>query len=554
MAVDYVRYLNANQFGIDDVLYSKLIKVLSDLKQGAMPAGQWLSVLKSLPSSKGVKQSEITDCQLESHLGSFAPEKRVPKSELVDFVAKRLPLIKRIDLAHPKYAEYVTLDGAKYTERLYVLSSERMAADDEIEDLMYQIEELGFDPSPLLENPDLVDQIENRMKLIRGVLSEKYDFSKHHFSKNVEKHGKNLMAHARFQVKGGQFFIQEIQSDWAQKGRRNNWNENYPKAPFVTETSEWAAVVLRDLLNEAANNPDCKSVSWINGNLRNGWNQSHNDNLDYFYDTIVRKIVEKSFSSTGQKTKLIPIVTKNGQTEDVLGFEMTDAVRAELKKAQPLYTREGVMPWGAVVDEGARDAVKARVVQECERMTGSAKTIRFVSKLYDYSTGNEVAAQYVNAGITLSLRAATLDRAARHELWHFAHENLLLPHEKIEMRLAFGIGSQLNTRTVETLNAMGLHAAAQQCVDHQECAAHAFSLWMEGRMSVEPKTQGIFWSVVNACERISDWVSEKVFGVKISKPEDLFVAMREGALQARQAILDEAADAAIADVANAPKG
>ena len=554
MAVDYVRYLNANQFGIDDVLYSKLIKVLSDLKQGAMPAGQWLSVLKSLPSSKGVKQSEITDCQLESHLGSFAPEKRVPKSELVDFVAKRLPQIKRIDLAHPRYASYVTLDGAKYTERLYVLSSERMAADDEIEDLMYQIEELGFDPSPLLENPDLVDQIENRMKLIRDVLPEKYDFPNHHFSKNVEKHGKNLMAHARFQVNGGQFFIQEIQSDWAQKGRRNNWNENYPKAPFVTETSEWAAVVLRDLLNEAANNPDCKSVSWINGNLRNGWNQSHNDNLDYFYDTIVRKIVEKSFSSTGQKTKLIPIVTKNGQTEDVLGFEMTDAVRAELKKAQPLYTREGVMPWGAVVDEGARDAVKARVVQECERMTGSAKTIRFVSKLYDYSTGNEVAAQYVNAGITLSLRAATLDRAARHELWHFAHENLLLPHEKREMRLSFGIGSQLNSRTVETLHSMGLHAAAQQCVDHKECAAHAFSLWMEGRMSVEPKTQGIFWSVANAFERISDWVSDKVFGVKISKPEDLFVAMREGALQARQAILDEAAEATPVDAGDAPGG
>lgn len=560
--MDRIDYINTGQ--ISDVLYSRLRRTLQDLKQPRAKPQQWIGTIQAF-SQKGVKAAEIEDCQVLEMLRTLDPDRAVDKEALIKHIDSRQPIIKRVDLGSPMYRNWVSMEGS-YKERLYILSSEAMRADDEIEDLIFQIEELGFNPGPLLQDPGLVDRIEARMALLRAQRPEMYDFKNHHHSSIIDKYGKNLMAHSRFVKKDGLFFIQEVQSDWAQKGRRNNWGPGYPKAPFVTNTEQWAGVVMRDLLHEAACDPSCKQVAWIRSTMRNGWSRDgEQDDLAVFYDDIVRKLVEKSMGKSG-RPKVLTVQTKNGPA-DVLGFEMTDAVRAELSKALPLYSRDAILRGSSLlrIEDPERTQERAAVVNECKIMLGDPRTIRFVAKLYDVSQGIEVAGKYMHAGIgaclspsiSLSLRASNLDRVARHEMWHFAHENFLYDHERRMMRMEFSTGTPLNQRTRQALLAMGLSDAASQCDDHKECAAHAFALWCGGHMDVEERPRGVFWAALKAVERFGNWVSEKIFDIKVSTPSDLFVAMRNGALQQRAKLASEEIDSTVEDhqdVGVAPRG
>lgn len=546
--MDNISYLTPNiadsSNTLEDPLFSRLIKSLHEIKQARAGAGQWTGIVNGF-SQKGVKAAEIEDSGILAYLSAQDPAAKIDKEELISNAARQLPRIKCVDLGSPQFPGYRNIDssGSRYSERLYILSSEGMQADDAIEDLLYRIEDLGFNPGPLITDPGIVDRLEAQMKLLKKSRPTMFDFSAHHFSKVVEKHGKNLMAHARTSVGDGLFFVEEIQSDWAQRGRANNWGPNYPKAPFVVNTEQWAGVVLRDLMHTAAMDPTCTRFAWINATMRNGWAAaSSGDDLQVFYATIIKKMAEKCIEKAGGRVLPTEILTKNG-LKSVLGFEITPQVRDALKKALPMYSREGVLPRSVALEDPERHLEREQVVKECKSMLGQAHTIRFVARLYDISQSNEVAGQYLNQGITLSLRARSLNRAARHEAWHFAHENFLFPHEKREMRLAFAFGGDLNSRTQEALRAIGATEAAAQCVSEKECIAHAFSLWCEGRLEVaDTKPKSIFEAVAKALSTMADWLEEKVFGVRVQSPEELFKAMRDGALALRQAAtLEEAA-------------
>ena len=532
--MDKISYLTPNirldQRGTD-VLFSKLLVALREVKQDKADARQWTGLISGF-TQKGIKQAEIDDCGVLDFVSTFRPQEKIGKSMLIGHIATRMPHIKCVDLALKNYAHYKNIRASKYIERLYILSSEGMVADDRIEDLMFRIESLGFDPGPLMQDPGLVDRMESEMKLLKQSRPEMYDFKHHHFSSSVEKHGRNLMAHARISQLGNLFFVEEIQSDWAQRGRANDWKENYPRAPFVTNTEQWSGVVLRDLMHTAAQNKDCERFAWINADMRNGYSNSNSDDLSIFYDTIIKKMAAKAIDKAGGKITYETVDTKNGP-RTVQGFKMTDAVRAALMKSQPLYSRETLLPRSMEFDESERSLEKAEVLKDCTAMLGSTHTVRFVARLYDVAHGTEVAGKYIHQGIELSLRAKNLNRTARHEAWHFADENFLLAHEKRQLRLAFSEGSALNEKTRELLHSMHQHNAARQCVDHKECTAHAFALWCEGVMELEPAPAGIFQRILKALERTADWLEEKVFGVKVHQPEDLFRAMREGSLAVR---------------------
>lgn len=539
--MDNISYLTANiarpgeAGALDDPLHSRLMRLLGECKQAKASPTQWEGIINGL-TQKGVKPAEIEDSAIKLFLKVKGPNEKIEKSELLDQIARRLPRIKCVDLSSPKYPNYKNMTCGQYKERLYILSSEAMVGDDLLEDLMYRLEDLGFNPAPLIADPDLVDRLEAEMAHIKSVRPDMYDFAQHHYSTSMKDHGKNLLAHARYSVVDDLLFIEEIQSDWAQKGRKNDWSQGFPKAPLVTNTEQWSGVVLRDLLHQAALSPECKRVAWINSKMRNGFNTNENsaeyDNLAVFYNTIVKKMVEKCIDKAGGRVCFSDVDTKNG-VRSVMGFEMTDAVRIALAQSLPLYSREALLPRSTVLPDSERNSERTAVVQECQMMLGSAYTLRFVAKLYDDSFTQEVAGKYVEKAITLSLRARHLDRAARHEAWHFAEENFLLPHEKREMRLAFSVGSDLNDRTRQTLLALGAHEAARQCMDEHECAAHAFSLWCEGRLDPTPKADTIFKQVLLALSSLADWLENKVFGVRVQTPEDLFKAMRSGTLAAR---------------------
>lgn len=541
--MDKISYLTTNMLptamatdGSPDPLQSRLLCLLNEVKQAKANSAQWLGIINGL-SQKGVKASEIEDSKVRQFFETIDPSVKVTKEAVLSQIARHLPRIKCVELEVPRFGQYKNFTHGVYKEHLYILSSEAMIGDDTLEDLMYRIEDLGFNTGPLISDPYLIDRLEAEMKQIKQARPEMFDFSHHHYSSVVKNHGKNLMAHARISTVDEMVFIEEIQSDWAQRGRKSDWAKGYPKAPLVTNTEQWAGVVLRSILHEAALSPTCKRVAWINSNMRNGFNTApdavDHDGLSVFYASIIKKMTEKCIEKAGGKVNFSDVTTKNG-VRSVMGFDMTDKVREALKLSLPLYSRDAMLPHGTVLEDAERNSERTAVVQECTTMLGSAHTIRFVAKLYDASFSNEVAGKYLEKGITLSLRAKHLDRAARHESWHFADENFLLPHEKREMRLAFSFGSELNNQTRDTLSALGLSDASLQCVDEKECAAHAFSLWCEGRMDFNPKVDTIFDVVLKSLTKLTDWLEDKVFGVQVKTPEQLFQAMRSGALAARE--------------------
>lgn len=517
-------------------LYSKLYRTLDQLKQPRGGAAQWRGIINGF-SQKGVKSAEIADSGVIDYLANFPENAKVEKTDLLDFIEQRLPSIKRVQLASPKFRSYTNIPDGQYTENLYILSSERMRAEDQIEDLLFRIEELGFDPSPILEDPEIVDRLEKEMKSLIDRKGAMWDFQNHHFSSRMGNHGKNLLAHARTNIRNGLFFVEEIQSDWAQQGRSSNWASNYPKAPFVENTELWAGVVLRDLLNTAAREPSCQNFAWIRASMRNGFNGSGGDDLAAFYDTIIRKLVEKSISKAGGKIAELKVMTKNGE-RSVLGFEMTDAVRESLKVKQPLYSRDNFQTFSAG-GIGELSATKADdmecIKHDFNHMLGTGHTVRFMQHVFDIAQGREVPGKYFNRVIDLSLRSENLTRVSDHEAWHFAEDCFLFPHEKRAMRLAFTYGSELNERTIEALKKYQLHDAADQSKNHSECAAHAFSLWRAGLLKLEPQVDSLFSKVTKAFKQITDWVGAAIYGEKPANAAELFKALNNGALARRAA-------------------
>ena len=543
MSKDRIFYVRATELPAIHA-FSRLADAIWQNKQDKAPASQWVSWLKSL-TQKGVKQTEMADAEIVSWLeGRVAadPKQKVARQEMLDYLNRRMPVIKVVDLARPQYQGWQSLSGGEYNERLYILSSESMVIDDQIEDVLFRIQDLGFDPTPLMEDPLLVDRLEQEITHLKRYQSKAWDFSRHHFSSSVREHGKNLLAHARSNCVDGNFFIQEIQSDWAQRGRRLGWSNEYPEAPFVTSTEQWAGLVLNDLLQTAARRSDVKRVTWVRAHMRNGWNQNHSgDNLSEFYDNIVRRIVEKRLAKTDAKLRTFDIIDKSGVPQQVLGFEMNEQARQALRAAYPLYSRDKIIaspqPW---MDDSYERDIRSRVMKECEGMLGSAHMVRFFNRLYDTASGSEVAGRYIKNNIELSWRAQDPIRVARHECMHFAYDHLLLPHERWVLDDTFAPGSEMNIRTQEMLLSKGLKEAARESGDSaQECAAYAFEYWARGAFDVTPQSKGIFEKVAQTLLDIGSWVRKMINPLEQQTPEEVFEALKTGVLAARHRVEQE---------------
>ncbi len=533
MSRDSVYYLDPIKDSTN--VFSRLCELVRESKQNVAPGNQWLGQIRGF-TQKGVKQAEIDDIEIAAWLEQRGTEK-VSKADLLAQIERRIPRIKVVDLARPMYAQWCSLKG-QYTERLYVLTSEAMWVDDQIEDLYFRMEELGFDPTPLMQDPDLVDRLERELTELKQLRTKSWDFRAHHFSDSIKAHGKNLMAHARFVRQGDLFFIQEIQSDWAQKGRRSGWRNNYPRAPFVTQTEQWAGLVLKELFQTAARDPSILRVAWLRSYMRNGWNRTQDqegDNLAEFYDNIVRRLADKHLAKTDTKIGLVRVTDKAGAEHEVLGFAMTDRARETLVKAFPLYSRSRLMPAAyRRIDADREREIRAEVLRECEAMLGSAHMVRFFNRLYDIASGNEVAGRYWNDAIEISMRAVDPLSVARHEAMHFAYDKLLMPHERLVLDMAFFPGGELNRRTRDRLVELGQHAAAEECKNPKECAAYAFELWCKGEIDLHEEPRNIFEAVVRVLVEIGNWIRKMVRPDEAQTAQQVFEHLQSGILARRE--------------------
>ena len=425
--------------------------------------------------------------------------------------------------------------------------------------------------------------------------------SHHYSDRIKGRHGKNLLFHARVIIRdkpNGKklFFIDEIQSDWGQMGRVRKgvkdafiapgetlpwkeltdeqqeahrmagnapeaWNDRVPKGPWVTDTKLWAGLAVRRLLQRAASIQDVDEVSWIRLCMRNGGdldprqedvrineireihqrhgvllNESDTDDqeTDHYYRRLIPKLAETALGKSGVKVTYDNVVELNGREYGGLpGFTMTPQARQVLCAKQPLYSAANVIKNPMPVPNEKLEAL----LRHGKAMLGSAAKIRFTASLFDFQDMSYKSGSYMNKLMQVALNGHDLERALNHEAYHCAHELFLSQDEQNAMNVAFRRGSELNNSVVTKLLEIGEVAAAKQCNNAEEAAAHAFSLWNRGQFKLpyegDEKPRGIFQNVKNAFVDVVQWVAGQSLERGINTPEKVFIALSNGALAKR---------------------
>lgn len=538
---DAIAYLNR---GESSPMGHKLLDLIAASAQQKAPARQWRAWLAGL-GQKGVKAAELKMAGLDEFLGAQDDCAAVTKEVLQAEAAKNMVTIKEVALGTPLFAAYRHA-GGKYKEFLYIANSERDCMRDEIDVVQFEIEDLNFHMDRLMEDPTLLSRLEERLNHLRKTVSGVPDFSAHHYTEAVAgRNGKNLVAHARVSVHGDLYFMDEVQSDWAQQGRKGSGfyrdgaeisrfeAGTVPVGPYVKDTEEWAGLVLRRHAALAAANPEIKRFAWITGGMRNGGVGVRADNLDKFYLEIVPKIMNKVIGKAGAKVEMVD-VRLGDKTFKVPGFEMTDKVRARLLERQPMYSRMNLEAGMEPSDE-----LKSAVLRQCKGMLGSLAQVRIIDRCYDISTGARVAGKYTHKVLLLSEEAEDLPYQGNHEAFHAACDLMMSDHEREMVLDRFAPGRELNFAVKDELIRSGNHAAAAQCEIAEEAAAHGFALWRAKRLDVredkEPALIRVFHDIADGMKMLGRWVRKNVFDQGYQTPAELFDAIANGELAERRA-------------------
>jgi hypothetical protein len=601
---DKITYLNRNS---TSPMYSKLKRAIEEGKQGRADPAQWGAMIKAM-TTKGVKSMEIDEVNILNWLDKESAKGTafITKKELAEKLDSLSTTVKEVQLQSPKFSG-ARQQGGNYKEYLYIANSERDNIVDDLERVEYEMDALAFTPELIYDNPEIVINLERERENLIRLKSKAIEFTAHHFSGDTtNRHGKNLLAHCRITERPthGVYMIEEIQSDWAQRGRRSDWS-NIPKGPWVTSTEAWAGLVLRRQLQLAAMNPGIKNIGWITESMRNGGRQ----NLSHEATKVEQKKHYDSELKRLMDAEMARIMgPHNGATDAQLSKEQKAAISAsahaaataelgrlrisepydmlndfylkvipkiadkilsgtggkvELKQLEINAGNVVTIPTIALTDAvrekladkqpvysralllkepAAHDDQKLNaLVASASHMIGSPKHLRLVTHLFDVATGAKVAGRYVNNMVQVSLLAKNIEEAMDHECFHFAQENLLSTKERDIVERAFAYGSPLNDKVREILTKRQDFALAKQCLDPQEASAQGFALWRAGLLDVrEAQPQGVFADVVNCIKSVSTWMRKVVLLEDIRSTEDVFVAFAKGDIARRQTELEAA--------------
>lgn len=586
---DQVIHLNRNTLS---PLYSKLKRSIDESKQGKAVPAQWASMIKAM-SAKGVKSMEIDESNIIDWLENQKPEESITRETLSKKLDSMLFTIKEVCLQSPKFKGHRQAGGT-YKEYLYIANSERDNIIDDLESIEYEMEELVFNLERLSDEPDLVVNLERERTRLISLKGVAIDFTQHHFSgETTGRHGKNLLAHCRVTERPtqGLYFIEEVQSDWAQTGRKRNWI-NIPKGPLVTNTEAWAGMVLRRHLQIAAMNPQVQHIGWITESMRNGGRQNKKnesekltkktnfdthlkeglilalskiesekmspdalkeatlmarksviaelsqkgiqepyDMLNDFYLKVIPKMVDKILAGTGEKVQIKDIEIDPGNTASIPCLVVTDKVRERLTDKQPIYSRALLLK--TPID--ANDAILETVIKNAAQMLGSAKHLRLVTNLFDISTGAKVAGRFLNNMVQVSLSSKDILEVCDHECFHFAQEKLFSQQENQLVLESFAYGTQLNEQVREILTSRGDFVLAKECLDPVESAAQGFALWNSGQLDLDQTpVRGIFSDLITAVKEVAQWIGKNVLQQNYQTTEELFQAFATGEIGKRE--------------------
>lgn len=526
---DLVEYLNLAGAG-PALFHSKLYREIEALKQPRAPASQWINTIKGL-TQKGVKQTEIDEIGILLELETWDRGKPIPKETVLEILDRYSCTVKQVTLAQPQWPRY-RWPGGEYHETLFIANSQKANLIDRVEEIDFELEQINFE----LERLDEVLPLSTERERLYQLMERAQDFTHHHFSTAVNgKHGKNLLAHARYTLRDSVFFVEEIQSDWAQRGRQNEW-QTIPRGPFVTNTEIWTNLVLRRLMQIAAQR-GFDRFAWISSDMRNGGNFSDRDSLSEFYARIVPKLVEKIAGKGARVTA--EEIQLGSESKTVLGLNITPEIRERLSASQPLYAHGRIGPLLHSDPEEIR--VKAAVLKrEFRAMTGDVAELQLLAGMMDdaYSTmtGEAAVGSYGDRMVRVSLAADDPHAVLRHETMHLALEHLLPPSDRECLLRAFAADTALSSEITELT---GKHYGGRPLLacrrSDEERICYAFQLWSQKRLSLSSQASGEFTQARNVferfaqvCQRLWEYVRNQVRRGNTT-PEKIFRSLAAGA-------------------------
>ena len=504
--------------------YSNVLRVFDQLpaKLQKAPPAQWVATLKSL-SSKGAKGAELEDFEMLDAVGSRQGiTKQMTREEVRDILEASLLTIKEIERnqgssiyrgfshAAPQ-GTAISPGGPDYGIVFLVLNSRRDDANDRLDEIDWELDSFSFDVEALTRDPDAVFRLLDERKLIEGMVSKLPDFQRHHWDNDDDL--KNLILHMRYSVHDGLFLLEEIQSDWAQSLRKQGQGGRVPEAPFIKDTKVWAQLGLHRIMQIAAKRTDVNQFAWIRGHMRNGWNgdpDQARDGLDEFYTKTVRSIVKKRIDGAGDVT-VRNVVAGKGPLNEVLGFDVTDAVREKMAADSPMYSLTRLRrPNEPQMSEQQR----LHILEMGQQMLGSARHVMCMRSVTDLDTLQQVAGSYLKGVVRVNVNARNPVFVFNHEAFHFAQDNFMSEREKKHLDEMFAPGTRLNAHVRHLLLEANDQRAANQCLDPREAQAHGFAFWCEGRLPVaglDAPQQGflkrIFGEVKSVLQDMAIWLN-----------------------------------------------
>lgn len=160
---------------------------------------------------------------------------------------------------------------------------------------------------------------------------------------------KNLLLHVRFNEREDDqgrplLFIEEIQSDWHQDGRKYGYGdtlENVPPAPFA-RTEEWALLALKRMVRMAvAQNVD--RIAWTTGAQqasRNGLEGDKEAGMHAFYDRILPSTANRWGRPLGAQVTTAKIRPRfRYPAIEVHALDIIPAMQAAVDEGLPLFSK-----------------------------------------------------------------------------------------------------------------------------------------------------------------------------------------------------------------------
>lgn len=472
----------------------RLPREIATYKQPRMQAQQWINVIKGF-SQKGVKQAEIDESSVITWLEAEG-KNQVTREELAQHVSFALPSIKeaRLSGSDVRFRGWAWVGaGDDYNESLFYFPTVVEDLGDRIADLDDAIAALNFDFDALGNDPDLVFRLDakrNQLMTQQHAASNGVTISTH-FSgtlRDMCPDARADFAHMRWSVLNlnGErtLFIHELQSDWAQKGRANDW-KTYKRAPLVTETEHWTAFLMRRAMTLAVEQKCCQ-VTWINGaKMANGGGQGA-EGLDEFYMKIVTSIAKK-LAKPFDSALALKDFTLKGQTHRLAVMPVTTQMSEHHAHQVPVYSHARVL--GKASFDAERAAKLQRALQlRADQTFGKDSMMRvsIVREILDAHEQGRAAGALIGRVAQVAFNAEDPVAALDHESFHFAYRHHFTSKQRQEVDEQFSAGAALLVRTVRLLLDNGDTGAAMQAArSPEEAAAHAYSFWRKGKFPLD---------------------------------------------------------------------